>query len=302
MVFGRRPALTGDGVDPRTGPMHRRLFLLACAALFAGCPSVQQQYVARRNVSCEEANRYAFSSVRSLGYTVGEFRPATTSGSGTIKANRTNDRGNPESVTVAIHCEPSGVEAWGTKDESPLKQDQTFSRGFFLAFTGLIDNRAANAAEREQTTGGTTSGGVKFEMRPQLGLESKLDFGEDLAGAGIVAVKVTIQNGSNITYRFDPAKIELRNANDDSVTQVPLSQAASALAKVTSADAGAGAPPPDPARAEALLRERALAPRTLKPGDRVEGFVYFPTGTYTRGRATLVDTATDENEGFLVEF
>lgn len=263
---------------------------------------MQQQYVVRRNIPCDDANRYAFDSMKSLGYSVGQFRLAKVGAPGLIRASRPAERGGTENVTVDIRCEPDGVEAFGAKDESLLKQDMTFSRGFFLAFTGLADHGVENAAWKEQETGGTTSGGAKFEMHPQIGLETKLDFGEDLAGAGILAVKVKVQNGSNITYRFDPAKIELRNAADDSVVQLPLSQASSALARTSSADAGEGAPPPDPARMEALLRERALAARTLRPGEQVEGFVYFPTGTYTRGRATLVDTATDESEGFLVEF
>lgn len=281
----------------------RRLAFLALATLIAGCPSVQQQYVVRRsNLSCDDANRYAFDSMRSLGYLVGQFRPAKVGAPGVIKAEKPTGRGGTDHVTVEIKCEGNSIEAFGSKDEGLLKEDMTFSRGFFLAFTGLADHATDNAAWREKETGGTTSGGAKFDIRPQIGLESKLDFGEDLASGGIVAVKVKIQNGSNITYKLDPAAIELRNAKDDSVSQIPLAAAASALAKASSADAGAGAPPPDPARMEALLRERALAPRTLRPGDQAEGFVYFPTGTYVRARANLIDTATDESEGFLVEF
>lgn len=282
--------------------MHRQIAFLALAALLAGCQSVQQQYVVRRNIPCDDANRYAFDSMKSLGYSVGQFRLAKVGAPGLIKATRSAERGGTESVTVDIRCDANGVEAFGAKDETLLKQDMTFSRGFFLAFTGLADHGVENAAWKEQETGGTASGGAKFEMHPQIGLETKLDFGEDLAAAGILAVKVKVQNGSNITYRLDATKIELRNAADDSVPQLPLAQAASTLARTSAADAGEGAPPPDPARMEALLRERALASRTLRPGEQVEGFVYFPTGTYTRGRATLVDTATDESEGFLVEF
>ena len=41
----------------------RRLAFLALATLIAGCPSVQQQYVVRRsNLSCDDANRYAFAA------------------------------------------------------------------------------------------------------------------------------------------------------------------------------------------------------------------------------------------------
>ncbi len=281
----------------------RRLALLALTVLVAGCPSVQQQYVVRRsNVSCDDANRYAFDSMRSLGYSVGRFRPAKVGTPGVIKAEKPTDRGGTDHVTVEIKCDAGGIEAFGSKDESLLKEDMTFSRGFFLAFTGLADHGPEMAAWHEKESGGTASGGVKFELRPQIGLESKLDFGEDLAAGGILAVKVKVQNGSDRTYKLDPASIELRNANDDSVAQIPLAAAARSLATSSAADAGPGGPPPDPARMEALLRARALAARTLRPGDQAEGFIYFPTGTYMRARATLVDTATGEGEGFLVEF
>ncbi len=263
---------------------------------------MQDQYVVRRaNLSCEDANRYAFDSMRSLGYSVGQFRLARVGAPGMIKATRAGERGGEDHVSVDIRCEPNGIEAFGAKDESLLKQDMTFSRGFFLAFSGLADHGPENAARNEQLTGGTTGGGVKFKLQPQIGLETKLDFGEDLASAGILAVKVIVQNGSDQTYTLDPTAIELRNAADDSVKQIAISQAAAALAKVSAEDAGGGAPP-DPGRMDALLRGRTLAGRTLRPGDRAEGFIYFPTGSYTRARATLVDTATDESEGFLVEF
>jgi hypothetical protein len=283
--------------------MLRRLALFAIAALAAGCPSAQQQYVVRRaNVSCDQANRYAFDSMRSLGYSVGQFRLAQIGQPGLIKATRPADRGGEDHVTVDIRCQADGVELFGAKDEALLKQDVTFSRGFFLAFSGLADHGAETAAWKERQTGGTASGGAKFKIQPQLGLETKLDFGEDLAAAGIVAVKVTVQNGSDRTYRLEAGAIELRNAADESVKQVALGGASAALAKSSAADAGEGAPPPDPGRIEALLRGRALADRTLRPGEQAEGFVYFPTGTYVCARATLVDTETDESEGFLVEF
>ncbi|MBI3770960.1 MAG: hypothetical protein HY271_21020 [Deltaproteobacteria bacterium] len=283
--------------------MLRRLVLLALAALVAGCPSVQQQYVVRRaNLSCDEANRYAFASMRSLGYSVGQFRLATVGAPGMIKATRPSERGGDDHVTVDIRCQPDGIEVFGAKDESLLKQDVTFSRGFFLAFTGLADHGPETAAWNEQQSGGTTSGGAKFKIQPQIGLETKLDFGEDLAAAGILAVKVTVQNGSDRTYKLDPAAIELRNAADYGVKPIGLGEAAAKLASASAADAAAGAPPTDPGRMADLLRGRALTGRTLRPGDQAEGFIYFPTGSYTRARATLVDTATDESEGFLVEF
>ncbi len=79
-------------------------------------------------------------------------------------------------------------------------------------------------------------------------------------------------------------------------------EAAKAIARAAATDLGEGMPGPTPASIESMLRQRALAGRTLKPGDRAEGFVYFPTGTYARARATLIDVESGEGEGFLVEF
>ncbi len=188
-------------------------------------------------------------------------------------------------------------------EEQFLKQDLTFTRGFYLSFTSLADHGAETQEWKNQQSGGTASGGAKVEIRPQLGLESKLDFGEDLAAAGILAVKVVIQNGSDRTYELDPAAIELRPAEGSGkIAQIPLRDAAAALARSAAADRGEGAPSPDATQMENLLRQRALGAHRLRPGERAEGFLYFPVGHYARARATLVDVATDEEEGFLVEF
>ena len=276
---------------------------LVAAAMIAACASMQEQYNVRRsNLSCEDANRYAHQSMRSLGYTVTEFRLASLGQEGMIKGTKPGGRGEIHTGKVLIRCEPSEV-LLSAAEEQFIKQDLTFTRGFFLTFTSLADHAAESASWERQRSGGTTGGGVKFKIQPQIGLETKLDFGEDLAGAGILAVKVTVENGSDRTYELDPASIELRPVEGDSkVAQLALPAAAVALARAAAADAGEGTPPPDPQRLETLLRAGALAARTLRPGDQAEGFVYFPTGSYRRARATLVDIETEESEGFLVEF
>jgi len=273
----------------------------------ATCAPPQAQYDIRRgDLSCDEANRYAFQSMRSLGFVESRFEPAVPGREGVVKGTRSEISRSGHEFTrvgvVRIKCEPNEVLV--TADEQKLmSQDLTFTRGFFLAFTGLVDHSGASKAYADEQAGGVTSGGVKFKIQPQLGLESKLDFGEDLAAGGVLAVKVIVQNGSSITYRLDPSGIELRPASGEGrVSQVSLPMAATAIAKAAAADAGEGAPPPDPGRIEATLRARALGARKLKPGDQAEGFVYFPTGQYARARATLIDDETGEGEGFLVEF
>jgi hypothetical protein len=263
---------------------------------------MQEQYSVRRgNVSCEEANRYAFRTVRALGYDVTAFEPAAPARPGVLKGSKRDERDALRTATVRIECRPDEVYLSGAEDQL-LKQDLTFSRGFYLGFTSLADHAVAGAAYAEEQSGGVRGGGVKFRIKPQLGLESKLDFGEDLAAGGVLAVKVTVQNGSDRAYTLDPAAIELRPRAGGKVQRIPVAAAAAAVARAAAAQVDEGVPPPEPGRIEAVLRENALAERTLRPGEQAEGFVYFPVGDYARARATLVDVETSEGEGFLVEF
>jgi len=316
---GRRTLLDAEADDSRgratltsrpTAPYNRIMpgrALLVLALALAACTPMRAQYdIRRRDLSCEAANRYAFQSMRSLGYAESQFQPAAVGREGLIKGRKRELRSGDREVTrtgvVRIQCSPGEVFLTA-REEQLLSQDITFTRGFYLAFTGLADYAGASQAQAEVESGGVKSGGVKFKIQPQLGLESKLDFGEDLAGGGVLAVRVTVQNGSDRAYTLEPAAIELRSAaGEGKVPQMPIPAAAAAVARAAAAAAGEGAPPPDPARVEAMLRERALRGGKLGPGDQAEGFVYFPAGRYSRARATLIDVETKESEGFLVEF
>ena len=274
--------------------------LVAC---LAACTSMQSQYNVRRsNLTCDQANRYAFQSVKSLGYDVTSFQPAAVGRPGMLRGTKSETKGSSHDGVVHIVCDASEVRL-DAAEEKILSQDLTFTRGFYLAFTGIADHAESGAAYAEEQSGGAASGGVKFKIQPQLALETKLDFGQDLASGGVLAVKVTVQNGSAETYELAVDAIELRRREGtDKVTQIDIPTAAQAIAKAAAADLSPGIPGPTAASIESTLRERALKGRKLKPGDSAEGFVYFPVGTYARARATLVDVATGESEGFMVEF
>jgi hypothetical protein len=271
--------------------------------LVTACTSMQQQYAVRRsNITCDQANRFAFQSMKTLGYVVTSFEPAAVGRAGTLRGRKTEEGRSDRDGVVNIACDAGEVRLDAAEDQV-LSQDLTFTRGFYLAFTGIADHAGTDAAYAEEQSGGTASGGVKFKIQPQLALETKLDFGEDLAGGGVLAVKVTVQNGSSETYKLDVAEIELRpREGTERVRQVDIAAASQKIADATQADIGEGAKGPSAASIEEMLRKRALTSRTLKPGDQAEGFVYFPVGSYARARATLVDVATGEGEGFLVEF
>lgn len=276
----------------------------AIALMVFACTSMQSQYNVRRtNLSCDQANRYAFQSMKSLGYTVTTFEPAAVGRAGVLRGSKTEERSSSSrDGIVRIACDVSEVRLEAAAEQF-LSQDLTFTRGFYLAFTGIADHSTSDAAYADEQSGGATEGGVKFKIQPQIALETKLDFGEDLAAGGVLAVKVTVQNGSSETYTLDPAAIELRpRGGTGKVMQVDIGGVANAIARAAAADLDEGIPGPTAASIESVLRKRALAGGTLKPGDHAEGFVYFPTGTYARARATLVDVESGEGEGFLVEF
>jgi len=283
--------------------MRSRLAVVIVLSALVACASMHSQYSVRRsNLSCDEANRYAFQSMKSLGYTVTSFEPAAVGRAGILRGTKSVEGRSSQDGVVRIRCDASEVflEA---EDQQLLSQDLTFTRGFYLAFTGIADHAAAGNAYAEQQSGGTTEGGVKFKIQPQLALETKLDFGEDLAAGGVLAVKVNVQNGSKVTYTLDPAGIELRpRGGSGKITQLDLGAAAAAVARAAKEGLDAGIAGPTAQSIEDTLRKRALTGGTLKPGDSAEGFVYFPVGSYARARATLVDVESQESEGFLVEF
>jgi hypothetical protein len=283
--------------------MRRTVAVAVLIVSAVACTPMHSQYAVRRTtLTCDQANRYAFQSMKTLGYTVTSFQPAAVGRAGVLRGNKVEEGKSGRDGVVHIACDASEVRL-DAADEQLLSQDLTFTRGFYLAFTGIADHATTNAAYADDQAGGTAEGGVKFKIQPQLALETKLDFGEDLASGGVLAVKVSVRNGSEITYKLDPAAIELRSrAASDKVAQVDIAAAAQKIAQAAAADLAPGIPGPTAASIEATLRKRALASGTLEPGGSAEGFVYFPVGSYVRARATLVDVESGESEGFLVEF
>ena len=108
-----------------------------------------------------------------------------------------------------------------------------------------------------------------------LGLARIPEFlvGEDLAAGGVLAVKVTVQNGSTLTYTLDPAAIELRpRGGSGKVTQLDIAEAAKAIARAAAGELDPGIPGPTAANIETTLRKRALTgggrPSSVPPPGR----------------------------------
>ena len=156
--------------------------------------------------------------------------------------------------------------------------------------------------------------GVSVKLVPVNGFASVLDFDADLSRAAILPVKVTIRNGTRRTFEFDPADIVLRKAGTR-MRSNPLGPSG-AIARLRDANRREltkeqGKPPTDAMAASQLgdvstaarkIERARLQPARLRPKDEISGFLYYPLDTYDRARIIMIDVATGETEGFLVEF
>ena len=159
------------------------------------------------------------------------------------------------------------------------------------------------AKSARATTTIKKSGGVRVLLEPLEGFATVLDFEADLSAVGVLPVKVTVRNNSRRRYEFDPRDVVLRVA--DSRRRARTLPADEVLRRLAKAVQGAGKAASELGNVDAarpIVVEKQLRPASLPPGMVASGFLYFDSGSYDRARIVLVDSATGESEGFLVEF
>jgi len=152
--------------------------------------------------------------------------------------------------------------------------------------------------------------GVSVALTPVEGFATVLDFDADVSRAGILPIKVSIVNATDRSYEFDPRDIVLRVAGSRARAKpLTASEAVALLATAArKADESAGEGQAgaselgDVASASKLIEEKEIRAARLRPGDHRAGYLYYPSGSYDRARVTMIDVATGETEGFLVEF
>lgn len=292
--------------------MRRRSPILAAvgAVILASCAVPLRQYEIRdEELSCDEANRLAYEALTGMGFHITEFEPAEPGRRGTLEGERQLEtpRAVREAAVVTIDCTHAGVLV-DAKEEGKVFGQADFKRGFLIAFTS-VRNMAARRAEMEaKMAAGSLPPSlqrrdVRILLEPVRGEGAKLDFGLDLQAAGILPLRIRIDNLTARTYRLDPTAIRLTRVDRTPVEAMPADQAAAHVA---------GARPPETdrspraslSRAEIAdrLRAKAFAARRLAPGAHEQGFLYFPAGEYTRARVLLTDEESGEMEGVAVEF
>ncbi len=197
------------------------------------------------------------------------------------------------------------------KRDSPGQSSSTRASAASPTSSGSSNSTAA--APREKVVG------VRVRLEPVRGYATLLDFEANLGAAGILPVRIDVTNGTRRAYEFDPRDVVLRRTGSRDRAKALSSDRAIAILKDANlaalglkgaqasdatgpGDALAPSELGDVGRAVKVIPSRAVRAKRLGPGETVEGFLYFPLAQYDRARILMIDSATGETEGFLVEF
>lgn len=272
---------------------------LLCA-LAACTPPIRQFDLNNQALTCEQANDYSLRTLQSMGFTITAFQPAAIGRTGRLRGTR-EERGTQD-VTVDVTCNGKTVDIDASEDGKLLGQLE-FKRGFYLSFTGIAQAAAVTEAEQRAAAAHPAAerkeAGLHVLIKPVPGQAAKLDFDVDLAAAGVLPVRVTITNSTSRTYRLDPADIVLMQKDGTRVHPLSLDDATQ---RVVTAPRPADAPAPDSGALKQQLGARALSGDVIAAKQNLTGYLFFPLGSYVKGRVSLEDQATEESEGFVVEF
>lgn len=247
--------------------------------------SLTRSHISQPGMPCSEAARVARAALLRVGFDCDVVTPPQPGAPGTVVGKKAggydvvvNQASRQYTATVTITCSNQGAEFDATTDEG-VPSSLTFKADFAKAVAAVTARRVERPrlAERPER-------GLVIEVEPLRGGAASGEFGTDLAVAGITPVRIKIDNRTDRTYAFAAERVRLVTQEGQRVE--PL---APAPAKV-------------PAAAQQALQQKRIADGDVAPKTVLSGFLYFPLSTYRRATLVLIDQATEEDEGFSVEF
>lgn len=254
--------------------VHRVYSLLGAVSLLVlGCVAPKPARVTIEKpkltaISCEDANRLVYKAVQTMGYTVAEYTLARPGQTGTIFA--TKEGATDGIVTISCTDSSATVEARNAVQVPSLigaaERPHHFVNSFPMTYR-MVQQREAYVASRPE------AGTLQLSIAPLNSFEAQNMLGSDLQAQGILPVRITIQNNTLRPYGIEVAKIFL------------VSESGGRVSPVSSPAGGS-----------------SLEDMTLEPGQSTSGFLFYPAGSYTSARTSVLDKENDEREGFQVQF
>lgn len=269
------------------------------AALTACGPPMRQFDLMNQALTCEQANDATLRALESMYFKISEFEPAAAGRPGKVRGKRKATVGF-QNVRVNITCRNGGADV-DASEEGDFFGVSDFKQTFYLHFTAAIAEVAAGGAPgRDRGPRSTT--GLQVLIEPVDGLNAKIDFDLDPTAAGVLPVRITINNVTARRYTFDPNEVVLLRTDGARVSPLSVAEAAqriaAAEAKHRTAAGGAVVDSPEAAR---RLEQKVLSSHAVAGKQTLKGYLFYPVGQYTKGRLSLEDVESEESEGFVVD-
>jgi hypothetical protein len=243
--------------------------LLLLAGLVPACG--RHVLISQPGMTCVEAYRLAAQTVTRMGYVVGETVRPTPGTPGLIVASRGGGQEAP-SMLVTVTCTRLGADIAASAEEAGLMTASASE--FKRTFQAVVANRPPPRAP--------ASSGLDVLLTPE---PDAAGLGADLGRAGVLAVRMRLSNQTPRLYDFRVRDVSLRTTSGEVVS--PLSKS-DVIARFPAGSI--------------VVEQQGLRDQKLAPGTDVSGYLFFPLDTYTRARVELVDTESDEAEGFAIDF
>ncbi|HUI24929.1 MAG TPA: hypothetical protein VL403_02500 [Candidatus Kryptonia bacterium] len=287
-------------------PERLRLRSIAAVLLvLVSCtPPIRQFDLKDQPMTCDEANRFAYDALKAMGYTITTFTPAAAGGSGIVKG--TIEEGKRSgSVTVEVSCTGAGPTIYASEDGKLLGQLE-FRRAFYMNFTGVVSQRRAlDQAAKEQAAlplAQRKQQGLEVLITPARGLDARLELHVDLTPAGVLPVRIAINNRTGLRYQLDPEDIVMVRADGERIGPLTVDAVMERVRSAATAPANDETPPPDLSAVLQQLQSMLFTTTDLPPDASAKGFLFYPLDTYQRARARITESQSEETEGFVVEF
>jgi hypothetical protein len=247
-----------------------------CALLLFSGPGCAGRYLRmdEKGLTCGEAYQIAIAAVGRMNYAIDSSTKPTPGSPGVITATHTEGT-TTRGLMVQVFCTSLGAAIEAKTDQGGLAE-LNFPAQFRRSFESAAVNRVPQRQPAES--------GLDVLLTPERGNPPEL--GIDVSAIGVLPVSVRISNRSARVYGFRVKDVVLKT--DDGARSRPLGIQ----------DISAQLSPADTDR----LRQKALADRDIQAGETMTGFLFFPFKAYARARVVLTDRASDEPEGFSIEF
>jgi hypothetical protein len=274
--------------------------------LIACTPPVKQYELKDQPLSCDEANQLAYRTVRAMGFKISEFAAAAPGSSGSIRGRRERPGSGAQNIVVTVTCTAAGAtidagEAGKLFDQVDLK------RGFHHSFTNIVQMKAADDAMEKKIDAGIAPPSqqrhdLQILVEPIRGHESKLYFEIDLAAAGLLPVRLSVNNHTARRYAIQPDQVRLTAADRSRARPLTAAAAAERVARAREPKSNQPLTALSAAAVATRLGEKSFSATEVGPGDKASGYLFFPLAEYERARVVVEDEESGEAEGFLVEF